>query len=379
MAPHIKREGMCHMIKSISTFQATMVLILSIGLMNHVIVLPSLLGASGRDSWISTLVTGMLFLLWLPMVYWIISKTKQQHIIGWLHTHSHPLAAWTIKILLFLYISLNLFVTLYSTFSWVKSTYMIQTPEYILFIPFIILCFIAAEAGIKTIAIAGGLVLPLVVVLGFMIMTANIQYKDYSLLFPIFENGITPVWDGIVILGGGFTEIFLLVLIQQFVKTDIKFRSLFFLGLFLLFISMGPIIGSITEFGPVQAAKISNPAYAQWRLLTMGKYLNRLDFLSIYQWLSGAFIRVSLSIFLMGELFQIKTKKIKNIVLLAISVSLIIALCIPIDIPAYRNFTERYYFKLSVISILVITFFINIVIFLKERVKKNGASIEQGK
>lgn len=133
---------------------------------------------------------------------------------------------------------------------------------------------------------------------------------------------------------------------------------------------MGPIIGSITEFGPVQAAKISNPAYAQWRLLTMGKYLNRLDFLSIYQWLSGAFIRVSLSIFLMGELFQIKSRKIKNIVLIAISVSLIIALCIPIDIPAYRNFTERYYFKLSVISILVITFFINMVIFLKERVKR---------
>ncbi|CAH0262396.1 hypothetical protein SRABI96_03464 [Peribacillus sp. Bi96] len=367
------------MIKSISTFQATVVLILSIGLMNHVIVLPSLLGASGRDSWISTLVTGMLFLLWLPMVYWIIHKTKQQHIIGWLHTHSHPLAAWSIKILLFLYILLNLYVTLFSTFSWVNSTYMIQTPEYILFIPFIILCFIAAEAGIKTIAIAGGLVLPLVVALGLMIMTANTQFKDYSMLFPIFENGITPVWDGVVILGGGFTEIFFLVLIQQFVKTEIKFRSLLFLGLFLLFISMGPIIGSITEFGPVQAAKISNPAYAQWRLLTMGKYLNRLDFLSIYQWLSGAFIRVSLSIFLIGELFQIKSKKIKNIVLLAISVSLIIALCIPIDMPVYRDFTERYYFKLSVISILVITFFINIVIFLKERVKKNGASIEQGK
>lgn len=59
-------------------------------------------------------------------------------------------------------------------------------------------------------------------------MTANIQFKDYSLLFPIFENGIAPVWDGVVILGGGFTEIFLLVLVQQFVKTEIKFRSLLF-------------------------------------------------------------------------------------------------------------------------------------------------------
>ncbi|MGE7186523.1 GerAB/ArcD/ProY family transporter [Peribacillus sp. NPDC006672] len=367
------------MIKSISTFQATLVLILSTGLMNHVIVLPSLLGAAGRDSWISALGTGVLFLLWLPMVYWIISKTKQQHIIEWLHTHSHPLAAWSIKILLFLYIMLNVFVTLYSTFSWVNSTYMIQTPDYILFIPFIILCFFAAEAGIKTIAIAGGLVLPLVVALGFMIMTANIQFKDYSLLFPIFENGVTPAWNGVVILGGGFSEIFLLVLIQQFVNTKIKFRSLLFLGLFILFITMGPIIGSITEFGPVQAAKINNPAYAQWRLLTMGKYLNRLDFFSIYQWLSGAFIRVSLSIFLMGELFQIKSKKIKNVLLLVISVTLIIALWIPIEITAFRNFTDRYYFKLSVICILVITLFINLVIFLKERVKKNGASIEQGK
>ncbi|MFJ7755100.1 endospore germination permease [Peribacillus muralis] len=363
------------MTKNISTFQATMVLILTIGLMNHVIVLPSLLSASGRDSWISALVTGVLFLLWLPMIYWIIKKTGQQHLIGWLHAHSHPMVAWFIKILLSLLLLLNVYVTLYSTFSWVNSTYMIQTPEYILFIPFIILCFFAAEAGIRTIAIAGGLVLPVVVALGFMIMTANIQFKEYSLLFPILEHGFTPVWDGAVILGGGFTEIFLFILIQQYVKSDIKFRHLFFLGLFILMINVGPIIGSITEFGPTQAAKSSNPAYAQWRLLTMGKYLNRLDFLSIYQWLSGAFIRVSLSIFLIGELYQINSKKIKNLFLLAISLILVISLWVPIDIPAFRNFTDRYYFKISVLSILFITIFINIIILVKGRVRRNGAAV----
>lgn len=43
--------------QTFSLLQISMVLILSTGMMNHVLVIPLLLDASGRDSWISTIVT----------------------------------------------------------------------------------------------------------------------------------------------------------------------------------------------------------------------------------------------------------------------------------------------------------------------------------
>ncbi|MDQ0272849.1 GerAB/ArcD/ProY family transporter [Cytobacillus purgationiresistens] len=367
------------MVKSITALQATLVLIMSIGLMNHVIVLPSVLGAAGRDAWVSLLLVGVLYMLWLPMVYWIIKKTGQQEILGWLEKNSHPAAKWLVKYILIILILLNTFVTLYSTFAWVNSTYMIQTPKFVLFIPFIVMCFFAAESGMKTIAIAAGLVLPLVVALGFLIMFANMQYKDYTMLLPIFEKGISPMLDGVVILSGGLAEIFFFVVIQQHVRTPIKFKRMFFLSLFILGINIGPIIGALTEFGPVQAANINNPAYAQWRLLTIGKYLNRLDFFSVYQWLSGAFIRVSLSFFMIGQLFNLKSRIKHTVLLSALSIAMIIALWLPIDNPVFESFTNQYYFKISVIGILFVTFFINIIIFFRGRVNKDETQIDHSR
>ncbi|PKG27961.1 spore gernimation protein [Cytobacillus horneckiae] len=378
---HIKNinERRMKMVRSITASQATIVMILSMGLMNHVIVLPSVLTAAGRDSWVSLLGVGILFILWVPLIYWIIKKTNRQHLISWLKTNSHPAAAWLVKLILAFLLVLNLYITLYTTFSWVNSTYMIQTPRFVLFFPFILLCLYAAVSGIKTIAIAGGVVLPLVVLLGFFIMFSNMHYKDYSLLLPVFENGITPVMAGAVILGGGLVEFFYFAIIQQHIRTEVKLFRLFLLSIFILLINLGPIIGAITEFGPKQASNISNPAYAQWRLLTIGKYLNRLDFLSVYQWLSGAFVRISLSLFMFAELFHPKTKKKHNIILIILTAVLILLLCIPVDSPAMKQMIDHYYFSISVIGILFVTFFITIIIFFRGRVKKNEAPIEQSR
>ncbi|MFO1446321.1 endospore germination permease [Bacillus sp. Bva_UNVM-123] len=357
------------MIRPITTGQAIMILMLSMGLMNHVIVLPSILGVAHRDSWISAIFTGVIYLLWIPLVYYIIKKANKKHLIEWLKESSHPIVAMIVKIILLCVLLLSTFVTLFSTFTWVNSSYMPQTPKLFLIIPFIIICFFAAEAGIKTIAVMAGLLLPFVIIFGFFIMTANIHYKDYSLLFPIFEHGFGPTLRGAIYLGGGLVEIFFLVLMQQHVRTEIKFSGILFLSLFIIGINFGPIASAIAEFGPQQAAEFKNPAYTQWRMLTIGKYLNRLDFLSIYQWLSGAFVRVSISLFLIADLLQIKSKRNRTIFLSIISIGYIIANALPINDPAFKSFLNTYYFQASLIGIVFITFFISITTILKKIVR----------
>jgi len=356
-------------VKPITTGQAVMILIMTMGLMNHVIILPSILTAALRDSWISVIFASVIFLIWIPLVYFIIKKTNQEHLIGWVKENIHPIIAWIVKIILVGLILMNTFVTLYSTFTWVISSYMSQTPKFVLIIPFMILCFFAAEAGIKTIAISAGILLPFVIIFGLFVMTVNIQYKDYSLLFPIFEHGFSPTIKGAVYLGGGLVEIFFLVLMQQYIRTKIKFRGIFLLSIFIIAINFGPIAAAIAEFGPKQAAEFKYPAYTQWRLLTIGKYLNRLDFLSIYQWLSGAFIRISISLFLLADLFQIKSRKKNTIFLVIITILFTVALFLPINDPTFRTFKNKYYFQTSLLGIVIITFFITVITMFKKSVK----------
>lgn len=357
------------MVKPITTKQAVIIFIMTMGLMNHVIVLPSILSVAYRDSWVSVIFTAFIYLIWIPIVYLIIKKTNQESLISWLKANIHPIIAWMIKLILLGLLIMNTFVTLFTTFSWVNSSYMVQTPKLVLILPFMILCFFAAEAGIKTIAIVSGILLPFVILFGLFVMTVNIQYKDYSLLFPLFENGFSPFLKGSVYLGGGLVEIFFLVLIQQYVRTKIKFSGIFLFSIFIIGINFGPISAAIAEFGPSQAAEFKHPAYTQWRMLTIGKFLNRLDFLSIYQWLSGAFVRIAILLFMIIDLFQIESKRNKNIFLALITIFFIVILCLPINEPTYRSFLNNIYYQVTLICIVIITIFISIITIFKKNVK----------
>lgn len=186
---------------------------------------------------------------------------------------------------------------------------MIQTPKYVLFTILIILCLLAALSGIKAITIASGVLFPIVCFLGFFIMIANFKFKDYSLLFPVFEEGWAPILFGVVILSGGLLEVFLLVLLQHHIRDNISLKFFIPVCLFFVFVNFGPLIGAITEFGPEQASELTNPAYAQWRLITLGKFLNKLDFfLFINGFLVRLFVLACLSL-LLGIYFILRRRK----------------------------------------------------------------------
>jgi spore germination protein KB len=77
-------------------------------------------------------------------------------------------------------------------------------------------------------------------------------------------------------------------------------------------------MAAIAEFGPYEASKLRYPAFEQWKLLTISKEITRMDFLSIYQWISGAFIRISLLIYIGSHLIKVSKYRIWIIGLLYI-------------------------------------------------------------
>ena len=129
-------------------------------------------------------------------------------------------------------------------------------------------------------------------------MSANMKYKDYSLLFPIMENGMGPVWRGMIYSLAGLMEIWILMLFQHEVKGKIRWWHVLILGVFMLSMAIGPTIGAIVEFGPEEATKQRNSPYEQWKLVNIGKACAARRFfvhLSVAQWFlrKGRHIHVS--------------------------------------------------------------------------------------
>ncbi|ATP41599.1 spore gernimation protein [Solibacillus sp. R5-41] len=279
-----------------------------IGLKNHVTIIPSLIETTGRDAWISVIIATIIIIPWLYLLISIQKKLGNNSFRDVL-LNNHPKVGKVLIYFIAFYLLVMAAMTMRETLQWVSVTFLIETPVLILFFSYAIVCVLFAMSPIQSITIVNTIVLFGVVVLGFFVAFVNMQIKDPKLLLPIFEHGMTPILKSIIYPASGFVELLLFVFIQHHFKKKLKF-SHFLIMLFLLFgLTIGPLVGAIMEFGPAEAATQRYPAYEEWRLATIGRFIEHLDFLSIYQWLTGAFVRIGFLIFIVIELLGMAQQK----------------------------------------------------------------------
>ncbi len=72
----------CMTKQTITLFQVSMILIGSIGIINHVIMIPMLLDTSGRDSWISIILVSIIYLIWISLIFIIYRNIKNEHLFS---------------------------------------------------------------------------------------------------------------------------------------------------------------------------------------------------------------------------------------------------------------------------------------------------------
>lgn len=330
--------------------QVIMVIMLFNGLLSHVIVNPILLDASRRDSWISLLFTGILYVPWSVLIVYIMRKSGRQHLQEWLAKKTRPFLSWVmlVPVAMLLFIIGNMTVT--QTTVWTVSNYLPATPQTLIIIGLIIVCHYTAKHGITAIAIGSGILLPAVLVLGYFVAIANMPEKDWLLLLPVFENGWKPIANGMIYAGGALSEIFLILLLQHRLKSTMKPWQIMLLASLLVYISLGPLVGGITEFGPTESAKQMVSPYEQWRLVKLGNYVEHVDFLSVFQWLSGATIRISLAQFLIADLFAHRNPQLRNRIITLITT---IYLVLAVALQRYNTFYLGL-FKLVLITTLIL-------------------------
>ncbi|WP_098746813.1 endospore germination permease [Paenibacillus sp. EZ-K15] len=339
--------------RGIPTNQAFMIMMLTAGLTNHVMIIPVLLEKSGRDAWITIIVSAVLFLPWILLIYGIIQKIGNRSITQALDESSGKGARILAMSLSGLYFFAFAFYTLKEVIDWTKSTYMIQTPVIATALVLLVLCIVSANHGIKTIGVSAGILLPFVVLLGIFVSLANLKVKNYNYLLPVLEDGFQPVLSGIPVMFGGLSQFILILFLRPHLQKKPSFVTILLIHLVLIFLTFGPTVGGIAEFGPEEMGLQRYPAYEQWRLVKLGKFVEHVDFLSIFQWLSGAYVSISISIFLLCETILPKSKQ--SVGILAVSTLLIIMCASPISNPKMYYAMADYFLPISAAYITILS------------------------
>ncbi len=363
----------------IDFLQLLMIFVMSTGLINHVILIPVLLESSGRDSWITSIIATLLALLWCFLPAFIIKKMDGKHVRDWLKDSIGSLFAYLLIGLLVAFLFIHFFATLFDLIYWTKASYLPNTPVYALAIPILVFCALNAMHGIRSVGRMSSLLLPFVILFGIFVAMTNIPRKDYTLLKPILEHGIHPILDGMIYASTGFLELFLVVLLHHRVSSSFSWKKFALLVLLLLGLTLGPLTGAIIEFGPAEAARLRYPAFEEWRLVRIGDYIEHLDFLSIYQWIAGAYIRMSLLIYLITEMFipeDPQHQKQRTWMLFSLIAVSLLVFMLPISDMVFIDWQKKFILPATCLGMLFFSFLFAILALLrkKEEGKEDASS-----
>ncbi|MBD2846135.1 endospore germination permease [Paenibacillus sp. IB182496] len=339
----------------ISYWQLFMIFALMNGLISHVVVNPMILDASRRDAWLVPIVAGVPFLLWSVLVQGIMRLTGIAEWKQWLAQRLHPAVAWVLLAPVGLQLYMIGGMTVIHTSVWHTTNYLPTLPEQFLIVSLVTFCAALAFWGLRTIALVSGILLPIVSALGVFVGLFNKPAKDFKLIRPVLEHGWGPVLDGLVYSGSGFVELLFLIVIQHRLKRLPKWWQVASYVLFSIAISIGPLLGAITEFGPQEAALQMISPYEQWRLVQIGHFIEHLDFLSIFQWLSGACIRISLAVYLFVELLPLSTKRARRIAIALVLGSYLSLAAIQVNEYNYYLWLTEFYMPISFVVMLLLS------------------------
>ena len=360
-----------------SFLQAMMLIMLSVGLLSHVMIIPALLSSAKRDAWISILLSAGPYLLFTLMLAYVSRFLQHQTLHDWLTSHIGKPLGLLFRVGNSLFFLSLIYFTLRDTTTWAKTSYLTETPVLVTSIAFMTLCGYTAYKGIRSLAFTAGLILPLVVLLGFYVAIVNAQYKDYSRLLPVLEHGWQPVLHGMVYSLAGMFELLFLWYLQPHLSKRIRVWQYLMLAAIILGLTLGPLIGAIVEFDPFEAAKMRYPAFEEWRIASLGKYIAQTDFFSIYQWLAGAFTRISLAMYILIEIWNIKSASRRIISCALLAAVFVFTMMYPLDDMTFEKLLVHYIFPFNLMYLSGLALIATAVAFISsrhQRRKHHGAS-----
>ncbi|MBS4202102.1 endospore germination permease [Bacillus sp. FJAT-49732] len=181
----------------------------------------------------------------------------------------------------------------YSEF--IVGSFLFKTPMVVIIGTMVLLCATTVHAGVEVLGRLAQLFFPLFVIPLFILFLLLIPNYDVGNIFPILEHGIGPPLKGSIVLGGWFSEFFLMIFFLPFLKDEKKILKHSFTNVLVIMVTL--VLVNLTVLfvlGITTASKV-------YPLMNGGRYISYADFFENLEsvimavWIVGAFIKISVA------------------------------------------------------------------------------------
>ncbi|MFV8828978.1 endospore germination permease [Alkalihalobacterium sp. APHAB7] len=354
-----------------SRLQMSFLIIMYTSISNHVFIIPHLLTIAKRDSWICILIAYFIFTLWGLILLFILRRLNRQKLFDWLTIRVGKAIATLVIFLFALFLFISGLVSFYDVIQVMNIYFVPQTSLWLISAVYLLLIIPSCiKSGVKTAVYLSALFLPIVWLLGMFVAVITIPDKSYGLLLPVFFNGYEPILKGTLLVLGGSVELIVILLLQHKLEKSFSVGQFLILITIIIWLTLGPTVGSLTSFGPNLASNLRFPAFEQWRLVTLGPKITHVDFLAVFQLLVGATIKIILCFSLFMEHLEINSNRVKKMTLGFIAIIYAVISSLPVsDIIMEQFITYNIYLNFILFGIVVFLFIL-ILCFIPQNQEK---------
>ncbi|MBS4202101.1 endospore germination permease [Bacillus sp. FJAT-49732] len=246
-----------------------------------------------HDLWISPIFSSLIGFVTVLVAYKLYKLYPKETVIQFVEKITGKILGKIISfIILFFYIqTTGEIIRDYSEF--IVGSFLFKTPMVVITGTMVLLCAIAVRAGIEVLGRLAQLFFPLFVLPIFFLIILLTPNFDVGNMLPILEKGIGPPLKGSIVLGGWFSEFFLIIFLLPFVKDDKKRLKYSLFNVFSIMVTLVMVnLTVLFVLGITTASKI-------YPLMNVGRYISYADFFENLEsvimavWIVGAFIKIS--------------------------------------------------------------------------------------
>src|SRR5690625_1835717 len=278
----------------LSKWQTSFILIITLPIMMQLIMLPLVLNVAGRDTLIAIFISLPVAIL----LSYAIFRLRVDFPDATISEISFSLIGkWGSRLIKLIFILYFLFLTILSFTALVDFVYigfLPETPIIVLIVWFLIFFLYATSKGFKPIALTAGILALLSIFLWIIVFFLDLDKKDWSEMFPLFEFGWSPVIWGSLILTSIWMELLLLLCVP--IKNIQQKRFYLFWALSILIVGLTMLSTTnniVTIFGLDQAKTFNYPAQKIVLVLNFG-FIYRIDIYGLFLATAAIYIRCSL-------------------------------------------------------------------------------------
>jgi spore germination protein KB len=261
----------------------------------HMLLLSSIFSLSGRDAWIAILFAMPLGFLFGFVLFRLHTLHPSKTLVEMLEYGFGRIIGKGLTVGLVAYFLYMLVITLYGLFDFIQVVFLPETPTWAISIAFYIVVLYGIHLGIESITRMSEPLLLIIIFTGGAIGSATLPDKDYRNLFPLFEHGLIPLLNGILVTVALFGE-FVILLMLKLKKDYAISKSLLLtnsvLVLLITIMFLGTVTSTLMIFGEAQVKNLEFPAQSVVRMVKFG-FIERYDIYGIAVMVLGCVIRMS--------------------------------------------------------------------------------------